>query len=143
MKAHLRFKRKGPRFQPPCILQKAYFASMISPEKKVRVVCRIHEQSPVGWLAARKLGSKSVAVTLGRHIYLWGAGAGDFLGDEAWVRHELCHVRQFKKYGWLPFLWLYLLENMRHGYRGNRFETAACQASREKEPLAGYLFETC
>ena len=40
-------------------------------------------------------------------------------------RHELQHIYQVRELGWLSFYLSYLWENIRHGYKGNRFELAA------------------
>ncbi|WP_246197583.1 DUF4157 domain-containing protein [Chitinophaga agrisoli] len=73
-----------------------------------------------------------MAIVLGRTIHLYGIGRQQFLANVAWVRHEVCHVKQYRQYGILWFLWLYLAEYRRHGYMQNRFEVAARAA--EKEP---------
>lgn len=93
---------------------------------------RIHENAWVAWLAARALHTSRMAVTLGSRIYLWNTDRATFLADEAWVRHELCHIRQFRRYGLLRFLFLYLVESICHGYRGNRFEQEA--RAQERQP---------
>ena len=41
------------------------------------------------------------------------------------VAHEYCHVMQWRRYGVVGFLWRYLVEQLRHGYQGNRFELNA------------------
>ena len=43
------------------------------------------------------------------------------------IAHEYCHVLQWQRYGRIGFLWRYLLEQLRHGYVGNRFEVEAHQ----------------
>jgi hypothetical protein len=64
----------------------------------------------------------------------------EFLQNEAWVRHEVCHVRQYRQYGFLRFLWLYLLEYWRYGYRQNRFEVAAREAEDDEGVVSGVEF---
>ena len=80
-------------------------------------------------IAARWLKSKRVALVLGDTIYLWGVCRDCFLEDDAWVKHEMAHIAQFKKYGYLRFICMYLLETIRNGYNNNKFEIEA----REKE----------
>jgi hypothetical protein len=53
--------------------------------------------------------------------------------NERWWKHELHHVRQFRQYGFWRFLFLYLIESFRHGYKNNRFEVEAREA--EKKPF--------
>jgi hypothetical protein len=101
---------------------------------------RIRTNSGLARLAAWKLGVDSVALTLGNTIHLHNAKAGDFLSNGSWVRHELAHVEQFRKYGFCRFIALYLLESLRKGYHNNRFEVEARQAEAFTEiplPRAG------
>lgn len=87
--------------------------------------------------AAQQLGARRAAIVFGRTIHLHGVDRREFLEDEAWVRHEVCHVRQYRRYGFLRFLWLYLLEYWRYGYRQNRFEVAARAAEEDASILKG------
>lgn len=75
-----------------------------------------------------------MAVTVGKTIHLWNTDRHSFLQDRKWVKHELCHVSQFQRYGILRFLVLYWVESLRSGYENNRFETEAREA--EKQELA-------
>lgn len=79
-------------------------------------------------LAARKLGVNKVAFTLGRTIYLHNTRREHFLKDRKWLCHELKHVEQFRQYGFIRFVLLYLWESLRHGYYDNKFERAAREA---------------
>ena len=58
-------------------------------------------------------------------IYLWGVGKEAFLQNLSWTRHEVAHVHQYKKYGFMRFILLYLLETACSGYHNNRFEAEA------------------
>jgi hypothetical protein len=58
------------------------------------------------------------------------ANACTLLRDDAWLRHELKHVEQFRQHGFLRFLFLYAWETVRRGYRANRFEVEARAAER-------------
>ncbi|MGH2642773.1 MAG: eCIS core domain-containing protein [Chitinophagaceae bacterium] len=95
------------------------------------ICCNIREQSLWAYLAARKLKSSRAAVTLGKTIHLWNTDRKAFLQDKSWLRHELCHVIQFRRYGYFPFLFAYLAENIRHGYWNNKFEKEARMAEIE------------
>jgi hypothetical protein len=97
------------------------------------VVCHIRENSRLAWLAARQLRVQRVAVVWRRSIHLYNTSRGDFLNNRPWVLHELCHVAQFQRYGWLRFTLLYLWETLCRGYHGNRYEQEAVLA--ESEPL--------
>lgn len=98
----------------------------------------IRESSWVARLAAWKLGVSSVAITIGRTIHLHRAGASELLNNDAWLRHELKHVEQFRHHGFLPFVFKYLLESARNGYYQNRFEREAREA--EQDPAIRPLF---
>lgn len=89
---------------------------------------RIKENSWLAKMAAKKLGKKEVAMVLGKTIHLWNATQGEFLNNEKWVKHELCHVRQFQQYGFMGFIARYLWESMRKGYFNNKYEIEARNA---------------
>lgn len=89
---------------------------------------RIKENSFLAKLAARKLRSRNMAVVLGGTIYLYNVSEADFRKNKAWLRHELTHIRQFRRYGFLPFLLRYLWESTLRGYYNNRYEVEAREA---------------
>jgi len=66
-----------------------------------------------------------MAIVWGHTIHLCHTPKHEFLSDEKWVKHELCHIKQFKQYGFFSFLWYYLIESIRHGYYNNKFEIEA------------------
>jgi hypothetical protein len=88
----------------------------------------IKENSWIARIAAWKLGCRSVALVLGSTIYLHNASRNEFLKNERWVKHERCHLKQFREHGYLGFIIKYLWESVRHGYYNNRFEVEARQA---------------
>ena len=88
----------------------------------------IKENSWLAKIAAKKLRSSNVAMVFGKTIHLFGVSKTDFLQDEKWLKHELCHIRQFKQYGYLNFVVKYLWESLRKGYYNNRFEVEARKA---------------
>ena len=90
----------------------------------------IKERSFVARLAAWKLNAKQVAIVFGNTIYLHNTSREEFLANQAWVKHELQHIRQYKRYGFVRFLALYLLESIKKGYHNNRFEVEARAAER-------------
>ena len=85
----------------------------------------IKENSFVARIAAFKLGTRSVAIVLGKTIHLHNTTKEEFLRNDRWVKHELCHVRQFQQYGYLPFIVKYLWESIRSGYYNNKYEAEA------------------
>ena len=88
----------------------------------------IKENSWLAKIAAKKLHSTNVAMVLGKTIHLFGVSKTDFLQDEKWLKHELCHINQFKKFGYFNFVVKYLWESLRKGYNNNRFEVEARSA---------------
>lgn len=88
----------------------------------------IKENSWLAKIAAWKLDSDSVAMVLGKTIHLHNTGKSDFLNDERWLKHELCHIKQFKEHGYFIFVIKYLWESIRKGYYNNRFEVEARNA---------------
>lgn len=85
----------------------------------------IKENSWIAKLAAKKLKSENVAIVIGKTIHLYHVSKQDFLKDEKWVKHEMCHIDQFKQYGFLNFIIKYLAESMRNGYYNNKYEIEA------------------
>jgi len=92
----------------------------------------IKENAIIAKIAARKLNEESVAIVLGNTIYLFGVSRIDFLNNERWLRHEMEHIRQFRQYGFIPFLYKYLMESWRNGYHNNCFEIEARAAEIKK-----------
>ncbi|RYY71622.1 MAG: DUF4157 domain-containing protein [Chitinophagaceae bacterium] len=88
----------------------------------------IRENSWLARMAAWKLSAGSVAFVLGSTIHLHNVTKKEFLESESWVKHELCHVRQYQRYGFLNFISKYLWESIRHGYYNNKFEIEARNA---------------
>ena len=86
---------------------------------------KIKEQSLFARIAARQLKCKTVAAVFGRTIHLWNVSREDFLQKTPWVIHEVEHVKQFQRYGFMRFSVLYLFEYTRNGYYNNRFEVEA------------------
>ena len=85
----------------------------------------IKENSWLAKIAAIKLRSSSVAMVLGKTIHLHNTSKDDFLQNKKWVKHELCHVQQFKQHGYLLFIIKYVWESLKKGYYNNKFEVEA------------------
>jgi len=85
----------------------------------------IKENSWLAKIAAWKLSSQSVAIVLGNTIHLHNTTKEDFLQNGKWVKHELCHIQQFRQHGHIGFIAKYLLESVRKGYYNNKFEVEA------------------
>lgn len=89
----------------------------------------IKENSWLAKIAAWKLRADSVAIVLGNTIHLCNTSRSDFLNNEEWLKHELCHLQQFKHHGYVAFIFKYLWESMRKGYYNNKYEVEARKAS--------------
>lgn len=98
---------------------------------------RIKEESLFARIAARKLKCHAVAAVFGSTIHLWNVSRESFLKRTPWVVHEVEHVRQFRRYGYLWFPVLYLWESARKGYDNNRFEVEARLAEKDLQRLNG------
>jgi hypothetical protein len=81
-----------------------------------------------------------VAAVLGNTIHLWNISREDFLKRTPWVVHEVEHVRQYQRYGFVCFCLLYLWESARRGYYNNRFEVEARLAESGVQNLSGVEF---
>lgn len=88
----------------------------------------IRENSFIAKIAAKKLRVKSVAIVTGNTINLYNKSKEDFLQDIKWLLHELCHVQQYKKHGYIPFILKYLLSSLHSGYYNNKYEVEARNA---------------
>ena len=86
---------------------------------------RVKERSFIARIAAFVLRTNNVAIVFGRTIYLWNATKEDLINNKKWLRHELVHVQQFLRYGFLPFIFMYLWESVKKGYYQNKFEVEA------------------
>ena len=91
----------------------------------------IKENSWIAKLAAKKLQSENAAIVIGSTIHLYNVSRQKFLQNEKWVRHEICHLQQFKKHGRFIFIIKYLWESIRHGYYNNKYEIEARKAELE------------
>lgn len=92
---------------------------------------KIKENSFLAKLAAKKLRSKNVAMVIGKTIHLYGASQDEFLQNTKWLKHELCHIKQFQKHGFLFFIVKYLWESIKVGYHKNKYEVEARQAEEQ------------
>ncbi len=90
----------------------------------------IKENSWIAKLAAAKLQSDRVAIVIGKTIHLHNTTKHHFLQNPTWLKHELCHIQQFKEHGFLNFIFKYLCESARHGYYNNKYEIEAREAEK-------------
>ena len=85
----------------------------------------IRENSWIAKLAAKKLRCNAVAIVIGRTVHLHNVSGDQFLQQEKWVKHEVCHVRQFQQHGRFVFMLKYLWETLKYGYYNNKYEIEA------------------
>lgn len=85
----------------------------------------IKENSWLAKIAAKKLRSNAVAMVLGNTIHLHNTSKEAFLQNKKWLKHELCHVQQFKQHGYAAFIIKYLWESVQKGYYNNKYEVEA------------------
>jgi hypothetical protein len=116
------------------VLQKSSINKTLLSMQKPMFRIRIKENAWQAKQAAKKLKSESAAITIGKTIYLCNADAAKFMGDTPWLRHELKHAEQFRKYGFFVFIFLYLWESAFKGYQNNKYEIEARNA--EKNNIA-------
>ena len=88
----------------------------------------IKENSFLARIAAKKLRKDKVALVLGKTIHLWNTTSTEFLQNEKWVKHEICHVKQYQQYGVAGFIGRYLWESIKKGYHQNKYEIEAREA---------------
>ncbi len=101
---------------------------------------KLKEQSWVAKLAAKKMRAGALAIVFGRTVHLWNISRQEFLASPRLMVHEVEHVRQYQRHGFLPFLFLYLVDWIRKGYHHNRFEVEARAAERRKHSLIDIEF---
>jgi hypothetical protein len=95
---------------------------------------RIRENSFLARIAALQLQSQQCAIVWKNTIHLHGCSRIDFLQHPAWLKHEYCHVQQWRREGTFRFLFQYIVYSFRYGYQQNPYEIEARNA--EKNPFA-------
>lgn len=86
---------------------------------------RVKEGAWIAAIAAKFLGCSNAAIVVSNTIYIYGVTKQAFLQNERWLRHELQHVLQYYRLGFVGFLFLYLLNHIKYGYRNNPLEVEA------------------
>ena len=89
---------------------------------------KIKENSWIARAAAWKMDAHRLAIVIGKTVHLHNTTKKQFLDNPRWVKHELCHIDQFRRYGFFRFICMYLLESMRNGYYKNKYEVEARNA---------------
>ena len=102
---------------------------------------RIKERSLIARIAAFVLRTNNVAIVFGKTIFLWNATKEDLINNKKWLRHELVHVQQFLRYGFFPFIFMYLWESVKKGYYQNKFEIEARAFEKPRDDIKDDEFE--
>lgn len=89
---------------------------------------RIKENSWIAKIAAKKIQTNNVAIVIGKTIYLHNSTTNDLLQNKKWLKHEMCHVKQFQQHGFFSFIIKYLWESLKKGYYKNKYEVEAREA---------------
>lgn len=99
---------------------------------------RVKENAMLARAAAMFLKSPNMAIVMKRSIYLHKTCCEDFMNNRRWLRHELKHIEQFERYGYVRFLYKYLFYSIRHGYWNNPLEVEARAAEYDDSLLEKY-----
>lgn len=79
-------------------------------------------------MAAGYRKSGRMAMVLGKTIHLYGVSRKQFLAEKNWVQHELKHIEQFERLGFIRFLTLYIWLSIKYGYYNHPMEQEARNA---------------
>ncbi len=85
--------------------------------------------------AAKNLKADQVAIVIWNTIFIYGTTEENFLANKQWLRHELEHVKQWKKYGFFGYIWKYLRYSIKYGYEENPFEKEAVAQENDLEGI--------
>lgn len=86
-------------------------------------------------IASRFLKSDNAAIVFGRTIYLCGTSKQAFLNNQKWLLHELQHVLQYRRDGFVGFIYKYIRNHIKYGYYNNPYEVEARAAEQNEELL--------
>lgn len=105
-------------------------------KKKIKVY--VKPGSWIAFLAAGRLKAASVAIVFGKTIHLHKTSPDKFFADKRWVLHELKHVEQYERLGFVNFIFTYLKESLKNGYYQNALEEEARRAEYDDTLLEKY-----
>jgi hypothetical protein len=92
---------------------------------------KVKDNSRLAKFVGRLSGQEDkYAITFGKTIFV-SCAREDFLAEHWWVRHEVTHIQQYKKYGVAGFLERYVVSSIFHSYREIPFEKEAISAEEE------------
>ncbi len=95
----------------------------------------IKENSWLAKLGAIKLKHATCAMVIGNTIHLYKISSTEFTNNLSLLRHEVEHVKQWNKIGFLFFPIQYIWFSVKYGYYNNPFEIEARKAEEDIEFL--------
>lgn len=88
----------------------------------------IKEKSWIAKIAATKLRSSSCAIVFFNTIYLHCITKEEIIYNTELLRHEVMHIKQWKREGAFLFLYKYIKYSIQFGYYNNPLEIEARKA---------------
>jgi hypothetical protein len=99
----------------------------------------IKEKSWIAKFASLKLRTNNCAIVFMNTIYLHQITKQELLNSENLLRHEIMHVKQWKREGAFVFLYKYIKYSFQKGYYNNPFEIEARKAAVDSTILNGII----
>ena len=88
----------------------------------------IKEKSWIAKIAAYKMKSESCAIVFFNTIYLHNISKEEIVSNTELLRHEVMHIKQWKREGAFLFLYKYIKFSFQFGYYNNPLEIEARKA---------------
>ena len=88
----------------------------------------IKEKSWIAKIAATKLRSDHCAIVFFNTIYLHSISKEEIINNTELLRHEVMHIKQWKREGAFIFLYKYIKYSFQFGYYNNPLEIEARNA---------------
>ncbi|MBP6623663.1 MAG: DUF4157 domain-containing protein [Chitinophagaceae bacterium] len=85
----------------------------------------IKENSWLAKLGAIKLKHANCAMVIGNTIHLYQIPKSEFIQNLSLFRHEIEHIKQWKRIGFMLFPIQYVWYSFKYGYYNNPFEVEA------------------
>jgi len=99
----------------------------------------IKEKSWIAKIAATKLQSENCAIVFLNTIYLHNISKKEIINNTELLRHEVMHIKQWKREGVFLFLYKYIKYSFQFGYYNNPLEIEARKAELDANILKEIL----
>jgi hypothetical protein len=99
----------------------------------------IKEKSWIAKIAATKLQSENCAIVFLNTIYLHNISKKEIINNTELFRHEVMHIKQWKREGAFIFLFKYIKFTLQFGYYNNPLEIEARKAELDANILKEIL----